>query len=350
MRSASFLAVLFASAFFIVFPNTFVTAQSRTNSSGNGGIHEIRGKVYLPSGRPLDLPVEVELQSISNFSNLKLFTDRDGGFSFRNLAPGNYSVVVKVGDQFEDAREYVTIDTEAQGIIPIAPTPKLVTVPVYLQFKRGVVLRNEVINAKWSNIPKATLDHFKRGADLEQENKNAEAEVEFRKAVELSPTFAPAHTELGRIALKNGKPEASVESCKAAIRYDDSDFDAHLNLGIAYLNLKKYDQAEPELVTAAYLNRTAVTPHYYLGIVFVMRNDLDVAQKAFETAKELKGGKSLPAIHKYLGRIYMRKDMEKEAVQELETYLKLVPKAQDAERVKKDISDIKAKHIKNAFV
>lgn len=350
MRSASFLAVLFVSAFFIVFPSSFMEAQSRTNSSGTGGIHEIRGKVYLPSGRPLDSPVEIELQSISNFSNLKLFTDRDGGFSFRNLAPGNYSVVVKVGDQFEDAREYVTIDTEAQGIIPIAPTPKLVTVPVYLQFKRGVVLRNEVINAKWSKIPKATLDHFKRGADLEQENKNAEAELEFRKAVELSPTFAPAYTELGRIALKNGKPEASVESCKAAIRYDDSDFDAHLNLGIAYLNLKKYDQAEPELVTAAYLNRTAVTPHYYLGIVFVMKNDLNVAQKAFETAKELKGGKSLPAIHKYLGRIYMRKDMEKEAVQELETYLKLVPKAQDAERVKKDISDIKAKHIKNAFV
>jgi len=46
----------------------------------------------------------------------------------------------------------------------------------------------------------------------------------------------------------------------------------------------------------------------------------------------------------------MKKDMEKEAVRELETYLKLAPKAQDVERVKKDISDIKAKHTKNAFV
>jgi len=352
MRSASLLAVLFVSAFFIVLSNSFVAGQSRTNSSGTGGIHEIRGKVYLPSGRTFESPVEIELQSISKFSTLKLFTDRDGGFSFRNLAPGNYTIIVSAGGQFEDAREYVTIDTEAQGrtTVPIRPVPKVITVPVYLQFKRGVVLRNEVINAKWSNIPKATLDHFKRGADLMQENKNAEAEVEFHKALDLSPTFAPAHTELGKLALMNGKLEASVESCKAAIRYDDSDFDAHLNLGIAYLNLKKYDQAEPELVTAAYLNRSAVTPHYYLGIVFVMKNDLDVAQKAFETAKDLKGGKSLPAIHKYLGRIYMRKDMEKEAVHELETYLKLVPKAQDAEKVKKDISDIKAKHIKNAFV
>ena len=117
------------------------------------------------------------------------------------------------------------------------------------------------------------------------------------------------------------------------------------------MNLKKYDVAEPELVAAAYINRTAVTPHYYLGMLFVMKDDLDVARKAFETARDLKGGKSIPNIHKYLGRIYMRKDMEKEAVQELETYLKLVPKAQDADKVKKDISDIKAKHpVKNAFV
>ena len=350
MRSASSLAALLIPAFFVLLFGSDLIAQSRTNQSGTGGIHEIRGKVYLPSGKTFDSPVEVELQSISNFSNLRLFTDRDGGFVFRNLAPGNYSVVVKAGEQFEDAREYVTIDTEAQGNIPIAPTPKVVTVPIYLQFKRGVVLRNEVINAKWSSIPKQTLDHFKRGIELAQEKKTAEAEAELRKAIEMSPKFAPAHTELGKLQMLEGKLEDSVKSSSEAIRNDASDFDAHLNLGIAYLNLKKYTEAEPELVTAAYLNRNAVTPHYYLGLVFLMRNDLDIAQKAFETAKELNGGKSLPAIHRLLGRIYLQKDMEKEGIQELETYLKLAPKAQDAEKVKKEISDTKAKHIKNAFV
>jgi tetratricopeptide (TPR) repeat protein len=150
--------------------------------------------------------------------------------------------------------------------------------------------------------------------------------------------------------LTTGKLDAAVEACRNAIKFDDSDFDAHLNLGIAYLNLKKYNEAEPELVTAAYLNRSSIRPHYYLGMLFVMKDDLDVAQKAFEKAIELKGGTTIPAIHKYLGRIYMKKDMEKEALRELETYLKLAPKAQDVERVKKDISDIKAKHTKNAFV
>jgi hypothetical protein len=81
-----------------------------------------------------------------------------------------------------------------------------------------------------------------------------------------------------------------------------------------------------------------------------MKQDLDIAQKAFETAKGLNGGNRLPAIHRYLGWIYLKKDMEKEGLQELETYIKLAPKAQDAEKVKKEILAIKAKHPKNAFV
>jgi len=352
MPSGLFRSALFVSAFLIALSAASVEAQSRTNSSGTGGIHEIRGKIYLPSGKTIDSPIEVELQSISNFSTLKLITDREGTYSFRNLQPGNYTVIVKGNEQFEEAREYTTIDTEAatRTTVPIPPVPKVITIPVYLQYKKGVTLRNEVINAKWATIPKETLEHFKRGADLAQENKTVEAEAEFRKAIAISPTFAPAHTELAKLAFKNGKADAAIEECKTALRYDDSDFDAHLNLGMAYMSLKKLDLAEPEFVSAAYIDRAAITPHYYLGILYVMKNDLDIAQKAFEKAKDLNGGKALPAIHRFLGRIYIQKNMEKEGLHELEIYIKLAPKAQDAERVKKEISDLKAKHIKNAFV
>lgn len=352
MRSTSVSAGLFISAFFVALAGVNAIGQSRTNQSGTGGIHEVRGKVYLPNGQSFDTPVEVELRG--TFTSLKVYTDRGGSFVFQNLAPGSYTLNLDAGEQFEFASEYLIIDPEVpppRGVSLMRPSQKLLTVPIYLRAKRGVILRNEVINAKWSTVPKEAIESFKKGIELGQENKIEQAEVELRKALQLAPNFAPAHTELGKLLLRDGRLDVSIDSFRSAIRFDESDFEAHLNLGIAFLYLKKYDQAEPELVTAAYLNRTAVTPHYYLGIVFVYKDDLDVAQKAFEKAKELKGGKSLPAIHKYLGRIYMRKDMEKEALLELETYLKLAPKAQDAEKVKKDISDIKAKHPpKNAFV
>lgn len=350
MRSAILFAVLSTVAVLLTSSIQEGYAQSRTNQSGTGGFNEVRGKVYLPNGQSSDTPIEVELNA--PFASLKVVTDRGGAFVFQNLSPGTYSLIVNAGEQFEVTREYFTIDTDVPPPRGIAarPSPKIMTVPIHLQMKRGVVLRNEVINAKWSTVPKEAIASLKHGLELAQNNKIEQAEAQLRKSIQLAPNFAPAHTELGKLLLQTGRIEASIESFRSAIRFDESDFEAHLNLGIAFLNLKKYDQAEPELVAAAYINRSAVTPHYYLGIVFVMKDDLNVAQKAFETAKGLKGGNSLPAIHKYLGRIYMKKDMGKEAVEELETYLKLAPKAQDAEKVKKDISDIKAKQIKNAFV
>ncbi|MEP6704719.1 MAG: hypothetical protein ABJB34_07930, partial [Acidobacteriota bacterium] len=72
MLSASFRAALFISAFFGILSGVDLVAQSRTNSSGTGGIHEIRGKVYLPSGKSSDSAMEIELQSISSFTTLKL--------------------------------------------------------------------------------------------------------------------------------------------------------------------------------------------------------------------------------------------------------------------------------------
>ena len=342
MRSANYLAVFFA--FLVVVAGAVATyAQSRSNSTGTGGVNQIRGRIFLPNGKTLENPVLVELQSTS-FGTLGVETDRNGSFSFSGLNPGSYTVVVNAGESFEIAREYFTIDPEVQtSTIRVLPSPKTFTVPIYLEAKRGEIQKTGVINAKWSSVPRSAIDRYQRGLELIKENKAIEAAMEFRKAIELYRPFAPAHTALGKIQLMSGKLDDATESFRSALRYDPSDFDAHLSLGIALLNLKKFNDAEPELVTAASLNRSAVTPHYYLGIVFVMKNDLDIARKAFETAKELKGGQSLPSLHKYLGRIYVAKHMKKEAIEELETYVKLAPKAPDVEKILKDISDLKGK-------
>lgn len=343
MRSAIYFAAFLFLAFFSIATNLPAYGQSRSNSTGTGGLNQIRGRIYLPNGKTLENRISVELQSITH-GTLSVETDGSGSFSFGGLAPGSYSVVINAGESFETAREYVIIDPEVQtGTIRVTPIPKTITVPIYLQFKRAVALRNEVINAKLSAIPKNAMEDYRQGLELGQAGKNEEAVVEFRNAINNYPLFSQCHTEIGKIRLKTGKLDDATTSFRSALRIDPEDFDAHLNLGIALLNLKKYNEAEPELVSAAYINRSAVTPHYYLGIVFVMKNDLDVARKAFETAKDLKGGKSLPALHKYLGRIYMKKSLDKEAIREFETYIKLLPTAQDAEKIRKDISDLKAR-------
>lgn len=341
MRSIRVIAKCIILAF-ICAPFFASNGQSRVNSIGTGGIHTIQGRIYLPNGRTVDMSVPVQLQS-TTYSTVTVYTDHSGGFAFRSLAPGNYTIVVEGGENFETVREYITIDTELQGAVQIATGPKTVTVPIHFQMKQSVRLKNEVINAKLSSVPESARTHFERGMELNQTDKTEDAIREFKMAISSYPPFTICHTELGKTYLKAARLDDAITSFRNTLRYEPQDFDAHVNLGVALMNKKQFENAETELVTAAFINREAVTPHYYLGLIYIEKKDLDIAQKAMETAKEMKGSREFPLLHKYLGGIYMAKKANKRAVEELETYLKLAPNANDAERIKKTISDLKKK-------
>jgi Flp pilus assembly protein TadD len=344
MRSAISSALAFLLAFFGILATSSISGQTRTNSTGTGGMHEVRGRIYLPSGKSPDVQMEVELQS-TNYSTLKLYTDGSSSYSFQNLAPGNYSVVVNAGEQFEIAREYVTIDTEVQGAVRVNPGPKHFTIPIYLQLKRvrGEPLKNEVINAKWSSVPKDAIEHYRDGLQLVRENNAEQATAEFRKAIEISESFAPAHAALGKLYLVTGKLDEALEELRTSLRYDSTDFDARLSYGIALLNKMQWDDAQKELTDAANLDKTSATPLYYLGRIFIQRKDIDAAQRVLESAKQLIGDKPFPLLHRYLGGVYIAKKLNKEAVAELEIYMRQDPKTKDADRIKQIISDLKAK-------
>jgi len=349
--SLSYFRVLFSSVFLLAaltFSAVAGFSQAGTNNTGNGGRHIIQGRVFIGTGQRVAMQgLKVTVESLG-LGDLTAFVDGNGAFVFRNLVPGSYTVLIDGKDVFESVREQVYIDdpggsSSIAGSPRISGAPQIANIQIFLKPKRIDVLRNEVLNAKWSAIPKEAVQHFKNGLELQQAGKDAEAETEFRNAIGIAPKFAPAYTSIGTLELKAQKLEKAVEAFTSAIRYDPADFDANLNLGIAYYNLRKLDAAEAPLVNAAFIDRFAVTPHYYLGLVFSIKNNVDVAQKAFEKVKELNGGKSLPVIHKYLGRIYMHKQMNKEAVTEFQTYLDLVPGATDADAVRKDIAAIKSR-------
>jgi tetratricopeptide (TPR) repeat protein len=332
---------------FVVFAlSSFTIAQSGTNTSGNGGKHTIQGQIYVESGRRANVVgLKVTLRSLG-LGDMSVFVDSNSTFSFRNLVPGSYTVVIEGTDAWEPFRESVYIDdpgsSSLSGGLPVLSAPSVQTVQVFLQQKRTQTLRNEVLNAKWSAIPRDAVQHFRRGLDLMDAGKASDAEAEFRSAVSIAPNFAPAHTGIGTIEQKAGKFESAAEAFKEAVRYDPADYDASIGLGIAYFNLRKFEEAEAPLVNAAYIDQFASLPHYYLGLIYSVKNDVEVAQKAFEKVRELDGGKAFPIIHKYLGRIYMHKQMNKAAITEFETYLNLLPNAKDAETIRKEIAEIKS--------
>jgi tetratricopeptide (TPR) repeat protein len=317
-------------------------AQTRVNASGTGGLNTIQGQIFTAGGRPIDSPITIKLRSIS-FGELSLITDQNGGFAFKNLSAGNYEVVVLGGDDFEPAHEYVTIDPDIRGPVgnPFPPSPKIFTVPIYLQAKRPDDQRTGVVDARFSALPKDAVRHFRKGEELIAAGKAVDAEKELLEAIRIYPAFSAAHVKLGELLLKRGQVDKAIEALTAALNHDDKNFDARVTLGIALFAKKELGAAEKELKLAAGLNSSAVTPHYYLGLLYVQTKNLDSAQSELETAQKLGAGNKFPMLHRMLGGIYVTKKMNDRAVKELETYLTLDPNAKDADRLRTTIADLK---------
>ncbi|HKV34080.1 MAG TPA: tetratricopeptide repeat protein, partial [Pyrinomonadaceae bacterium] len=84
------------------------------------------------------------------------------------------------------------------------------------------------------------------------------------------------------------------------------------------------------------------TGHMYLGLCLVRLNRYDEAEK--ELLLAIQGSNNQLAMAQYyLGGIYWKKEEYPKAVEALEAYLKLTPNAQDAERVRATIRDLRSR-------
>jgi Tfp pilus assembly protein PilF len=318
--------------------------SSRGLASGDG-INTIQGRVYFPSGQSAaGKTVKVSLESVSSFGSFSTVVDQDGSFRFRSLQAGSYTVVVDAGKEYEIARETANIDREA------SPGGRIIQVAVQLHFKV------DASNPSFAGVPQNALDFYQKGTAAAQKGNSKGATEFLSKAVAAYPNFSLALNDLGIQYLKLAQMDQAAETFEALLKLKPNDAAAHQNLGIALYNQgiafvnqqkldeaqKKLDGAEAHLREAIKLNSAGPTAHYYLGLTLIKFRAYDEAQKELELAIN-HGGDNLAQAHRYLGGLYQSAHKNKEAADELEKYLKLDPKATDAERIRGIIKDLRSK-------
>ncbi len=330
----------------ILFLSIQVNAQgSGRSSTGTGGVHSIQGYIFFPSGRRAEGTIVVKLQSYQS-GELQVVPDSSGVFSFTNLAPGNYTVVVNAGDDYEIAREDVYIDTDVNlsrtgGRVPT--TSRRFTVMVHLRPKsQAGHAKPSVINAALAEVPEKARKLYERGVEQARSEDVAKAADTLNEAVSLYPNFPLALNELGVQYLKLRKIDKAVEALKQACKLSPDAFTPRLNLGIALLESREFGGAEQNLREALKRNSNAPTAHMYLGIALVRLNKYEEAEKELAIATQ-SSNNQLGMASYYLGGIYWKKQDYPRAVEQLETYLRLTPNAADAERVRATIKDLRSR-------
>jgi len=133
----------------------------------------------------------------------------------------------------------------------------------------------------------------------------------------------------------------AAESLRAAIKLGPEAFHPRLNYGIVLIQLKDYKSAAAELQVAVQKDSSSAVAHFQLGRALVNLNSFDLAERALRQAISI-GGDNVAEAHRYLAAVYIEKQNSQNAANELELYLKLAPKATDAERIRTLIKDLRS--------
>ena len=320
-------------------------AGAGVDTTGTGGRHIIQGRLIFPSGQRVDSRLKIKLEAPGQ-GDLTVLSDINGNFGFTGLRPGNYIIVIE-GEYFETVREQVFIEpsviTTNRGPSSF-PVTRPFNVQIYLRPKTEVAAGNKpgVLNAALANVPKPAVALYEKGLEFARAGETDRAIEQLKQAVALHPNFSLALNELGVQYMKKGEFDKAAEALAKVVHLSPDSAEPILNYGIALFNQKKLPEAEVQLRAAVKKNDHSFAAHHYLGMTLIGRKSYADAEAELRRAIEL-GGPRAGLAHYYLGGVYWQAGKLQQAADELETYLKLEPKAPQADKIRGTIKDLRSK-------
>ncbi len=292
---------------------------------------EFRGQVLFPAGTvPPRRWITVNLLAVGTPFYSRTVAQRDGRFRFKKLDPGSYTLLIAI--------------------------PRV-----------GVVTRSVEITPSFADA-KGRIEHqFEFSAEqlellLHPENR---ATVSVR---ELQISFgARRDFEKAQARLRRKDADGAIAHLESAVEQSPEFLEAINTLGIIYYQRAEYDQAERYFRRALEINADAVEPLVNLGGVLLTQGKskeaVEVNQRAIEalphdalTAAQLgfsyylqgqygdsimylDRAKELDPAHftspqLTLAQIFLRLQQAKEAIEELDEFLKLRPDSPDSSKAR----------------
>jgi tetratricopeptide (TPR) repeat protein len=301
------------------------------NRPSSGGTHVVSGKVRLPDGRPA-VGVRITLSNTDIGSSTQN-TDSDGSFSFSGMPEGNYTITVKA-DGYQTENESFTIERFAaagQG-----------TQLAFLLREPGQgKTDSRSANPLLKDAPKDAVSKFEKGMEKASKEDYKGAVSDFDSAIGAYPKFAAAYYEKGAALLKLNDLDNAMAAFVKAIELKPDYVEAKYGYGLVMFQKKDYAVSAAAFNDVLQQRKDMAEAHLNLGISLFYLKNLDAAETELKTATSTKGGEKLALAHLYLGQIYSQKKQNTDAIKELETYLELVPKAPNADRIKQAIEQLK---------
>ncbi|HKP13018.1 MAG TPA: tetratricopeptide repeat protein, partial [Blastocatellia bacterium] len=296
----------------------------------------IQGTIFFDNGRRADRRIKVRLRGLNNDSFT--MSDDSGAFAFRRLAGGSYTVTVDAGNEFEVASETVDIIEPMRRRNDPGQT---LTVQITLHARAAASRPVGTVDAN-GGIPDQALQLYKVALDFVQAGEHKKAIEQLNEAVKLYPTFWQALNELGLVYMRQKQFDKAEPPLRKATELAPEAFLPQLNFGILMNQKKDYVTAATALQRAVQKEATSGVAHFHFGKALVNLGAYPRAEKELLQALNI-GGEFTVEAHRYLGAAYIEMNNKPRAIEQLEQYLSLAPKAKDAEQIRQIVNQLRSK-------
>lgn len=144
-----------------------------------------------------------------------------------------------------------------------------------------------------------------------QFRKSSEAEKLWKQCIELSPNDARYYLNFAAVAMDRGNSEIAAETLQKAVDRGISSPDLIHHLGVALMNIGKFEEAEKVIEPALQVNPLLATHWLVLGQAQLKQRKSEEAKKSLEKAVEL--GHRSPAAYSALATIATQEGDEDKA-------------------------------------
>ena len=333
------LALLTCFSLLLIFSANVNRASAQTH------LNTISGHIFNDQRQPLQ-DVYVELLNETNGIVARIKTTGGGGYIFRGLSGGTFTVkALPYGTDLEEQSAEVNIETDGvPGRSPSANAQQ----DFYLRLRRDRRDANNVTGTLFvQDVPEDAQKLYEKAIESLNRKDAAQGITALESALTAFPTYYVALIRLGQEYGALQKWTQAYDTLKRAVAINPKSFTGWYGLSSAASGAQMVEESVKAAEVAVSLNATSVEASLLLGVVQRKAKQYLAAEKTLSQADKLAKGKSAD-VHWNLALLYAH-NLNKfaAAADHLELYLKVVPKTDGSDNVKKLIKEFRNKASNN---
>jgi Flp pilus assembly protein TadD len=207
--------------------------------------------------------------------------------------------------------------------------------------KRIGLHEGSTISATALNAPEPAKKAYGKGVEAMTDEKWPAAQKNFEKAVEIDPEYAPAWSDLGQVLKEQSKATEARAAWEHAVQSDPKYIKPYIQLTMLDLEEKRTEDAVTIAGRAVAMNPLEFPElYFYHAIANYNLKHYDVAEQSASRAVDLDSAHEVPRAEVLLATVLIAKGDRSGALQHFRKYLEIVPKAPDADQIKRAIAEL----------